>query len=34
VLELEAESPLLVFSAQTGEGKERIWDWIGAVMDL
>jgi GTP-binding protein len=33
-LQLEAESPVLLFSAQTGEGKERIWEWIGAVMDL
>jgi GTP-binding protein len=30
-LNLEAESPIVVFSAQTGEGKEKIWEWIGEM---
>jgi GTP-binding protein len=30
-LNLEAETPILAFSAQTGEGKERVWEWIGGV---
>ncbi|HSF32775.1 MAG TPA: ribosome biogenesis GTP-binding protein YihA/YsxC [Candidatus Tectomicrobia bacterium] len=30
-LSLEAEAPLLVFSAQTGEGRERVWEWIRQV---
>jgi GTP-binding protein len=33
-LPLEAGSPLLVFSAQTGEGREKIWEWIGGVTGL
>jgi GTP-binding protein len=31
-LSLDAESPVVLFSAQTGEGKERIWEWIGGVI--
>ena len=31
-LQLDAESPVLLFSAQTGEGKEQIWEWISGVM--
>jgi GTP-binding protein len=30
-LNLDAESPIVVFSAQTGEGKEKIWEWIGEM---
>jgi GTP-binding protein len=30
-LNLEAEAPLIVFSAQTGEGKEKIWEWLSGV---
>jgi GTP-binding protein len=30
-LSLDAESPVVVFSAQTGEGKEKIWEWIGEM---
>jgi GTP-binding protein len=30
-LNLDAESPIVVFSAQTGEGKEKIWEWIGKM---
>ena len=30
-LHLDAGSPVIVFSAQTGEGREKIWEWIGAV---
>jgi GTP-binding protein len=33
-LNLEAEAPVIVFSAQTGEGKERIWSWINEVAGL
>lgn len=33
-LHLDAESPVMLFSAQTGEGKEMIWEWITGVMDL
>jgi GTP-binding protein len=31
-LNLDAESPVVLFSAQTGEGKERIWEWISGVI--
>ena len=31
-LHLDAESPVMLFSAQTGEGKEKIWEWITEVM--
>jgi GTP-binding protein len=31
-LNLDAESPVVLFSAQTGEGKERIWGWISGVI--
>jgi GTP-binding protein len=31
VLSLEAEAPMLVFSAQTGEGREKVWEWIRQV---
>jgi GTP-binding protein len=27
-LNLDADAPLIVFSAQTGEGREKIWEWI------
>jgi GTP-binding protein len=27
-LSLDADAPILVFSAQTGEGREDIWEWI------
>jgi GTP-binding protein len=30
-LQLDAGSPVIVFSAQTGEGREKVWEWIGAV---
>jgi len=30
-LHLDAESPVVVFSAQTGEGKEKVWEWIGEM---
>jgi GTP-binding protein len=30
-LNLDAEAPLIVFSAQTGEGREKIWEWICGV---
>jgi GTP-binding protein len=30
-LNLDAESPIVVFSAQTGEGKEKLWEWIGEM---
>ena len=33
-LQLDAESPVMLFSAQTGEGKEKIWEWITGVMGL
>jgi GTP-binding protein len=33
-LNLDAEAPLRVFSAQTGEGREKIWEWIGGVTGL
>jgi GTP-binding protein len=33
-LHLDAESPVIVFSAQTGEGMEKIWEWIGGVTGL
>jgi GTP-binding protein len=33
-LNLDAESPVTLFSAQTGEGKEKIWEWISRVMGL
>jgi GTP-binding protein len=28
------EDPLVVFSAQTGEGREKIWEWIRQVAGL
>jgi GTP-binding protein len=31
-LQLDVESPVLLFSAQTGEGKEQVWEWISGVM--
>jgi GTP-binding protein len=34
VLRLEAEAPMLVFSAQTGEGREKVWEWIRQVTGL
>jgi GTP-binding protein len=33
-LHVDAESPVLLFSAQTGEGKDKILEWISGVMDL
>ena len=33
-LNLDAESPAMLFSAHTGEGKEKIWEWISGVMEL
>jgi GTP-binding protein len=33
-LTLDAEAPIVMFSAQTGEGKERIWSWISEVAEL
>ena len=33
-LNLDAEAPAIMFSAQTGEGKERIWSWISKVAGL
>jgi GTP-binding protein len=33
-LKLDAASPVMVFSAQTGEGREKIWEWISGVMGL
>jgi GTP-binding protein len=33
-LKLEAEGPLMVFSAQTGEGREKLWEWIAGVTGL
>jgi GTP-binding protein len=33
-LNLDADAPLLVFSAQTGEGKEKIWEWIAEATGL
>jgi GTP-binding protein len=30
-LSLDAEAPLIAFSAQTGEGKEQVWAWIRQV---
>ncbi len=33
-LSLEAEAPLLVFSAQTGEGREKVWEWIRQVTEV
>jgi GTP-binding protein len=31
VLSLDAEAAMTVFSAQTGEGKEKVWEWIRQV---
>ena len=28
-LTLDPEAPLVLFSAQTGEGREKVWEWIG-----
>jgi GTP-binding protein len=33
-LNLDAESAVVLFSAQTGEGKDRIWEWISGVIGL
>jgi hypothetical protein len=33
-LNLDAESPAILFSAHAGEGKEKIWEWISRVMGL
>lgn len=33
-LNLDEETPLIAFSAPTGEGKERIWGWIRQVMGV
>ena len=33
-LHLDIGSPVIVFSAQTGEGREKIWEWIGGVTGL
>jgi GTP-binding protein len=33
-LNLDADAPLMVFSAQTGEGREKIWEWICGVTGL
>jgi GTP-binding protein len=33
-LNLDAEAPLMVFSAQTGEGREEIWKWIAEATRL
>ena len=33
-LKLDAGAPLLLFSAQTGEGRGQIWEWIGGVTGL
>jgi GTP-binding protein len=30
-LSLGAEAPIILFSAQTGEGREKIWEWMRAV---
>ena len=30
-LNLDAEAPLVVFSAQTGEGREKVWEWLCGV---
>jgi GTP-binding protein len=30
-LNLEADTLVVAFSAQTGEGKEKVWEWIGGV---
>ena len=32
-LNMDAESPLVMFSAQTGEGREKIWEWINGVTE-
>jgi GTP-binding protein len=34
VLHLDAEAAMIVFSAQTGEGREKIWEWIAGVTGL
>lgn len=34
VLDFNEESPPILFSARTGEGKERIWEWIRQVTGL
>jgi GTP-binding protein len=33
-LHLDAGAPLILFSAQTGEGREKIWEWISQVTGL
>jgi GTP-binding protein len=33
-LSLDAEVQVVLFSAQTGEGRERIWEWIRGVTGL
>jgi GTP-binding protein len=33
-LSLDAEAPIVMFSAQTGEGKEKIWAWISGAVGL
>jgi len=34
VLSLDEDTPLLLFSAHTGEGKEQIWEWIRRVSGI
>jgi GTP-binding protein len=33
-LSLDADAPIVLFSAQTGEGREEVWEWIGGVTGL
>jgi GTP-binding protein len=33
-LSLDADAPIVLFSAQTGEGREQIWGWIRGVTGL
>jgi GTP-binding protein len=33
-LSLDADAPIVLFSAQTGEGREKIWEWIRGVTGL
>ena len=33
-LSLDAEAPIVLFSAQTGEGREKIWEWMRGLTGL
>lgn len=33
-LDLDTDAPLIVFSAQTGEGREKVWEWICGAAGL